>query len=149
MSAPIVIFDIDGTLANAEHRVHHVTKTPKDWPAFFKDMDKDEPIEGMVAMVDICHAAGTWIMLLTGREETHREVTEEWLQTHGIPYDVLIMRRKGDRRGDDIIKVEALAKHLSQEDRDDIVTIFEDRKRVVVALREAGYHVSQVAEGDF
>lgn len=27
---PCFIFDIDGTLANNKHRVHHLLKTPKD-----------------------------------------------------------------------------------------------------------------------
>ena len=34
----ISIFDIDGVLADATHREHHVTKKPKDWDAFFGEV---------------------------------------------------------------------------------------------------------------
>ena len=29
------IFDIDGTLADASHRLHHIQNGNKDWDAFF------------------------------------------------------------------------------------------------------------------
>ena len=31
-----VIFDIDGTLVNIEHRLPHIMKKPKDWDTFRK-----------------------------------------------------------------------------------------------------------------
>lgn len=31
-----IVFDLDGTLADCEHRIHHITKEPKDWRAFFE-----------------------------------------------------------------------------------------------------------------
>jgi hypothetical protein len=34
----IVIFDIDGTLADVSERIHRVKKKPKNWPAFFQGM---------------------------------------------------------------------------------------------------------------
>lgn len=35
-----IIFDIDGTLANLDHRLRHILKEPKDWDAFYSDMTK-------------------------------------------------------------------------------------------------------------
>ena len=50
---PVVIFDIDGTLSNPAHRLHHVTGLgPKDWTAFFATMADDaaaEPIKDILA----------------------------------------------------------------------------------------------------
>lgn len=31
----VYVFDIDGTLADLTHRLHHIQKQPKDWDAFF------------------------------------------------------------------------------------------------------------------
>jgi hydroxymethylpyrimidine pyrophosphatase-like HAD family hydrolase len=31
---PMVVFDIDGTLADNEHRVHYLHNHPKNWDAF-------------------------------------------------------------------------------------------------------------------
>jgi len=37
-----IIVDIDGTLADVEHRVHHVQNEPKDWKSFNENMEHDE-----------------------------------------------------------------------------------------------------------
>ena len=144
----IFIFDIDGTLANINHRVHHVRKTPKDWDGFFKDMADDKPISEMVDLAIFLFRHEADIYLLTGREEIHYTVTDKWLLDNGVFYDRLIMRKRGDRRPDYITKIEAL-NGLSDYERESIVTIFEDRKSVVDAMRENGYHVCQVADGNF
>ena len=33
-----VICDIDGTLADVQHRLHHLEGDPKDWDGFFAEM---------------------------------------------------------------------------------------------------------------
>ncbi len=38
MSERCVIFDIDGTLSDPTHRLHHVKGGAKNWPAFFDEM---------------------------------------------------------------------------------------------------------------
>ena len=38
-----IIFDIDGTLMNVDHRRHHVMKTPKDYKAFRAATGDDIP----------------------------------------------------------------------------------------------------------
>lgn len=57
------------------------------------------------------------------------------------------MRRAGDHRGDDIIKLELLTQIKA--DGFDPIMAFEDRSRVVRAWRSAGIPCAQVAEGDF
>lgn len=41
-----IVFDIDGTLANASHRMPYITNPnePKNWDAFFDGVVDDEPI---------------------------------------------------------------------------------------------------------
>jgi hypothetical protein len=36
MAKEVIIFDIDGTLADVLKRIHHLKKKPKDWQAFFQ-----------------------------------------------------------------------------------------------------------------
>ena len=38
----IIVCDLDGTLANCEHRVHHVQNKPKNWDAFYAGVREDE-----------------------------------------------------------------------------------------------------------
>ena len=45
MADEIVIFDIDGTLADVSERIHHVRKKPKNWNAFFQGMERTEVID--------------------------------------------------------------------------------------------------------
>jgi phosphoglycolate phosphatase-like HAD superfamily hydrolase len=46
----IVIFDIDGTLADVSERIHHVRKKPKNWNAFSQGMAQDKAIHSMVRL---------------------------------------------------------------------------------------------------
>ena len=39
----LVIFDLDGTLANADHRQYLIDRTPKDWDAYFALSVADAP----------------------------------------------------------------------------------------------------------
>lgn len=52
-----VVFDIDGTLSDASHRLHHVTGGNRNWDAFFTEMAADpvvEPIRDLRATVAAC-----------------------------------------------------------------------------------------------
>lgn len=42
------LFDIDGTLSDLTHRLHHIQKEPKDWNAFFDGCGDDAPIKHIV-----------------------------------------------------------------------------------------------------
>lgn len=144
------IFDIDGTLADATHRLHHILgKEKKDWDAWDAETDGDSPIVPIVGILQALYDHGHYIMLLTGRNERVREQTEKWLADHNIHYHWLIMRPHGDHRDDNIVKVELLYQFLEDHPEQHPETIFEDRRRLVVAFREEGFHVCQVDEGDF
>lgn len=138
---PVIIFDIDGTLADCEHRLHHILEeVPKNWPAFDSKIMDDTPIENML---DI-NSMVAWnpdidILLLTGRNERVRDKTEEWLDLYYICYDHLEMRGEHDFRPADVIKLERLVKLGYAPE--DVITIFEDDPKVTTTLREAGYHV--------
>src|SRR5947207_2296468 len=124
MLAEIVIFDIDGTLADVSRRVHHLNKKPKDWDAFFKGIPQDKAIQSMVRLCNILYEAGLQILLCSGRSEQYRPETVEWLTRQQVKYHELLLRRDHDRRSDAAVKREI----LSGIDRNKILFVVEDRK---------------------
>jgi phosphoglycolate phosphatase-like HAD superfamily hydrolase len=75
----IVVFDIDGTLANIEHRRHWVATKPKNWGAFNAGMAKDTLHADVAELAILLHTQGNTILLCSGRGEETRAVTEAWL----------------------------------------------------------------------
>jgi phosphoglycolate phosphatase-like HAD superfamily hydrolase len=143
------IFDIDGTLADPEERIHHIIGPHKDWDTYDSLVHTDKPINAIITLAQCLYRHEFEIMLLTGRSDRVREDTEDWLWMHDVPYDHLIMRKEGDRREDTIVKVENLDQFLLENPGYTVQTIFEDRKRLAEAFRDKGFHVCHVAEGDF
>ncbi|MCW2499545.1 MAG: hypothetical protein JWN87_1221 [Frankiales bacterium] len=94
---PLAVFDIDGVLADVQHRLHRLEHRPPDWAGFFADAVHDEVHpEGVALAVEA--ARDCEVAYLTGRPEGCRADTERWLQEHGLPDGRLVMRRSGDRR---------------------------------------------------
>ena len=141
----IVIFDIDGTLADVSERIHHVRGKRKDWDAFFAGMAQDKAIGAMVRLCNLLHDGGMRIVLCSGRTEQHRAETVKWLDREGVRYHELRLRRDGDRRSDTIAKREM----LEGIDRSRILFVVEDRTRVVEMWREQGLVCLQCAPGEF
>jgi hydroxymethylpyrimidine pyrophosphatase-like HAD family hydrolase len=67
LAQDLVIFDIDGTLADISQRVHHIRKKPKNWNAFMEGMAKDKAIRSMVRLCNVLYEAGLHIILCSGR----------------------------------------------------------------------------------
>lgn len=143
MSAKLfVVFDLDGTLADCEHRKHLIDA--KDWRGFFAAVSDDSPISKVISVLLALHGGGHKIEIWSGRSDECREATEAWLVRHGIPSSIpVIMRRAGDHRPDDMVKRE----FLRGTDAPDVV--FDDRQRVVDMWRSEGIACFQVAPGDF
>jgi FMN phosphatase YigB (HAD superfamily) len=144
----VIVFDIDGTLANVDHRRHWVATKPKNWAAWDAGMVNDTPNEDIVWMLDAFQRRpDTRIVICSGRGSEHRVFTEAWLKQHIGSYDALYMRAEGDNRKDSIVKVELL-----EQIREDFANPWlwvDDRDQIVKAIREQGVRVLQVAPGDF
>jgi phosphoglycolate phosphatase-like HAD superfamily hydrolase len=145
LTEEIVIFDIDGTLADVSERIHHVRKKPKNWPAFFRGMAQDKAIHSMVRLCKILYDSGIQIILCSGRSEEHRDETVRWMAQQGVRYHKLILRENSDRRSDTEVKREMLA----QIDKSKILFVVEDRSRVVEMWRSEGLVCLQCAPGEF
>ena len=134
----IVVFDVDGVLADVRHRLRHVERRPKDWDAFFAAMDDDGPLPDGIALAQERAAEGHRIVYLTGRNEDYRSLTRDWLARHGLPEGRIMMRRADDRRPARLFKPVAL-RRIAAEGR--IVAVVDDDAAVVDVLRRDGWPV--------
>jgi FMN phosphatase YigB (HAD superfamily) len=144
----VIVFDLDGTICNVDHRRHWVASKPKNWAAWDAGLPNDTPNEDIIWMLNSFLDSGDIrIILCSGRDSRLREATEAWLTKHNVYYDSLYMRATGDNRKDSIVKVELL--HDIQRDWAWPWLWVDDRDQVVKAIREQGVRVLQVAPGDF
>lgn len=132
------IFDIDGTLAHMNGK-----RGPFDW----NKVDRDDIDTHVVRMVKLHVNAGDTIIIVSGRDDTSMELTKEWLDFYGIQHDIILMRKAGDFRKDNIIKREIYEENIIG--KYNIVAIYDDRKQVVDELRGMGLKVFQVEPGLF
>ena len=130
-----IIVDIDGTLADATHRLKHVTAGNRDWPAFFAAMCDDPPVEEIVRLVRILSREES-IVLCSGRPDDYRAVTEAWLAENSVPYSALYMRPAGDTRKDSVVKAELL--EAMRGDGWEPWVAVDDRPSIVALWRESG-----------
>lgn len=141
------IFDIDGTLADVEHRRHFVTGEKKDFERFNKECVYDPVKPNVANIARILEGAGHIVICVSGRNIIMKKETEAWLKTFDIRYTELFMRAEKDFRHDTEVKEEFLK--IIEEKYSPICAIFDDRKRVVDMWRAKGYTCLQVAEGNF
>lgn len=143
-----IIFDIDGTLANLDHRLHYLHDRPKGWKGFHKGVREDTVYEDVVWLLKTFQSKGCRIIISTGRSERQREDTEWWLENvAGVSYDVMYMREKDDYRDDAIVKKEMLDQ--MRLDGYNPYMVFDDRNSVCAAWREKGLRCMQVKEGNY
>jgi FMN phosphatase YigB (HAD superfamily) len=88
----IVICDIDGTLADIEHRRGYVRIQPSNWSAFNESMHLDTVNQPVKDVYNALRSQGHYMVIFTGRGNDYRNVTEKWLHDNEIFYDELYMR---------------------------------------------------------
>lgn len=142
-----IIVDLDGTLCDVEHRIHHVKSKPKNWGAFNQAMDQDKPYFWCIELIAAMKARGYKIYFVTGRDENFRKMTTDWLDRHNVYYDELYMRPAQDFRQDSEIKEEIYINHVEKTSQ--VLFVVDDRNSVVERWRKLGLTCLQCAPGDF
>jgi FMN phosphatase YigB (HAD superfamily) len=144
----VVVFDIDGTIADNSHRQVHLMGDKKDWKSYNATMADDGLISD-VARLLIELSEQHLIILCTAREDVYRSVTWTWLENNGLSDYIhdLWMREEKDYRSDAVVKVELLNDIIGNYGKPWLW--FDDRQQVVDAIRAEGIRVMQVAPGNF
>jgi hydroxymethylpyrimidine pyrophosphatase-like HAD family hydrolase len=143
----LFLFDIDGTLANIEHRRAYVQTKPKNWPAFNRAMVHDTAYDDIIWLAQNFYEQGHTIVICSGRGAENKDVTVKWLDDNDIKFHGLYMRPIHDSRRDDIIKFELLEE--IRKDYGEPFMVFDDRDQVVNMWRQNGIRCLQVAPGNF
>lgn len=132
-----IICDLDGTLA------HHNGRSPYD--AAKCDTDLIDANVGRFLIDQWSRMKA--IIFVSGRDAEFYDKTRAWLDKH-LPFQgLLLMRPKGDRRSDDIVKQEIYDTQIKG--KYNVELVLDDRNRVVDMWRRNGLTCWQVAEGDF
>jgi hypothetical protein len=147
------IWDIDGTIANCDHRLHWIKDKPKNWKAFHAALHRDTVIEPTASILKLLWNSSSYrVIFCTARGEECRESTVEWIAENlhfneDDVNEVLFMRPANDFRPDYEVKRELLDQIRARGFNPTLV--FEDRTNVVAMWREAGLTCYQVADGDY
>ncbi len=150
-----IIFDIDGTLADVEHRRHFLSGAKPAWGKFFDEMVNDPPLRDVCLLAELLgdhplvNQGAIKLFLFSGRPETHRKETEDFLLKNARSYfqnaEALLMRGEGDYRADTIVKKEML--HDIQAQGYDVRLVVDDRPTVCTMWVEEGITCLQHLNG--
>lgn len=143
-----IIVDIDGTLAHMGGK-----RSPYDYTKVMGD-DIDPVIREIVNNYYYSKPGCGHVIIVSGRDDTCRRDTEQWLAVHGVKYCELIMRpagakdENGNKLPDYIVKYNLFNQYLRG--RFNIEYVLDDRDQVVTQCwRALGLKCLQVAPGDF
>lgn len=144
-----IMVDLDGTIANLNHRLHFVRREgKKDWGSFFRECGKDTLYPCVAGLVKLEQNSGTDIVFCSGRDEEQcRDLTHNWLQSHEFIAPTLVMRPKLNYKADNITKVMLYKYEI--EPYYNVKYVLDDRTQVVEAWRKLGLVCFQVRPGDF
>lgn len=150
--ARIVIFDLDGVIADVRHRVHFIDRTISrednhgikvvghhpDWDKFFKACPDDVPNKDMVDLLKIFVDWGHKIYILSGRSASVKKETLEWFSRYIIPFDFMFLRPVENYEIDFRLKSRWINKIIELEGLDKIFMAFDDNVKNVEIFRNAG-----------
>lgn len=155
----IVIFDIDDTMRDAEHRMHireeifklqeKRNEVEKDsdlfftigkkvdslWDDFFREGVNDKPRPKMFELCNKYYDLGFDVKFRTGASEKYLKETEKYLKDNGAKYNELRMRKIGVRIPDYVLKPAWIPKYDGAEN---VFAIYDDRDPVNKKYQEKG-----------
>jgi hypothetical protein len=134
---PIIIVDIDGTLANIDHRLHYMDQEEKDRKSFFSAMDQDSVYESVRLLVNTL-SEHYIIILMSGRPDNYATKTEQRLLDNGINHHYCLMRSSFDSRSDVEVKRDLYDFCIGNQT---VLMAFDDRQSIIELWRSKGIYV--------
>lgn len=145
MNKKSIIVDIDGTLADISVRRKHL-EGRKDWNSFNSNISRDV-LNTWCREIIVRMSPDYSILLVSGRVDSLRAETINWLNENEVPFDALLMRKSNDFRSDIIIKEEIFMNEIlgSYE----VLFVIDDRSSIVDMWRRNGLVCLQCDVGNF
>jgi predicted kinase len=131
-----VIFDLDGTLALSYGR-----RNMFDWDK----VDRDSLNEIVAEQVKFHKSKGRTIIILSGRDEVSKALTEEWLKFYDVEYDFIYMRPANNFEKDTVIKRRIYENEIKG--KYNVLAWYDDRKQVVSLVNDLGLYCFDVGQG--
>jgi FMN phosphatase YigB (HAD superfamily) len=138
MEPNIVLFDIDNTLADMDHRLHYFKRDEMDWDEFEDQCIYDQPIMPTILVARAFKAFGKQVWCWSGRTERIRSQTEVWLRNNGVPFEQLLLRPKAVAVAEPTETTKLKWLTVSPVPQDRVICAYDDDPRVVKVLREQG-----------
>ncbi len=132
-----VIVDLDGTLADIEHRVGLVNCEHPNWPRFFRECVNDTPKQWCVDLMVTMGKAGYPVRIVSARSREVQAETIAWLAKidwQGVDVQLEMLRAEKDSTQDEKLKKE----WLDRFGKENILFVVDDRQRVVDMWRANG-----------
>jgi hypothetical protein len=132
----VVICDLDGTLANIDHRLALITKSKPAWDRFHAMCVDDIVNDWCAELLRVLYNDVYLIEIVSARPPTVKTHTVNWLNKHRIPFDGLHLL--GDNKTpDQVLKLNWFNKVAPMWGHR-IAFVIEDRQRVVDMWRSVG-----------
>jgi predicted kinase len=123
-----VIIDVDGTLAYKGDRGYFD----------YNLVSLDIPNIKLIEIINLL-PKNVKRIIVSGRIDECKDVTEEWLRYNGVYYDEIYMRKTGDNRCDTFVKKEIYEENIKN--RYEVLAVYDDRPKVIRMWKEQGLFV--------
>lgn len=146
-----IICDMDGTLCDVREIRHYVERPPgakrfrANFAAFHSASAECPAFPRVLELVSALEREGYAIVIVTAREARWAELTDRWLDRHGVRRAELITRPDLDYRPDAVVKAEICEEiqrryrpQLAIDDRDDILAVWTDASIPTVRVDSVG-----------
>ena len=131
-----VIFDLDGTLALSYGR-----RDMFDW----SKVDRDSLNEIVAEQVKFHKSKGRTVIILSGRDEVSKSLTEEWLKFYDVQYDFIFMRPANNFEKDTVIKRRIYENEIKG--KYNVLAVYDDRLAVCKMWYDLNLFVYNVNQG--
>ena len=145
-----VVFDLDGTVINSDHRKVTRSDGSIDLAHWRENCTREKILQdGLLPLAQSmknCRLAGYKIIICTARIIQQADL--DFLDLHCLHYDAILHRVLGDERPDAILKAELLQKYFNNDFKN--VIMFDDNLSVIAKMIAMGikcYDATRLNEG--
>ena len=137
----VIIFDLDGTVIDSDHRTPNKPDGTLDLQGYFSKRSREnifkDTLLPLASEMRRLYAEGNYIIVSTSRNVDKDDF--DFMKVHGLKFHQFFSREKSDNRGDAQLKVGRLKKFLNlKQFRGKVHIMFDDAIPVITAMRKSG-----------